>query len=68
LHLQSLSELERLILQITDGVIDYSLSEWGVKQTEIDEIVGRSFTKSRMENNIVELSKKDIQLVFEGLL
>ena len=68
LHIQSLSELERLILRIADGIIDYSLSEWGVKQTEIDYIVGRSFTKSRMENNIVDLSKNEIQLVFESLL
>jgi len=68
LHIQSLSELERLILRIADGVIDYSLSEWGVKQTEIDDIVRLSFTKSRMENNIVDLSKKDIKLVFESLL
>ncbi|MCK4903679.1 MAG: phosphonoacetaldehyde reductase [Candidatus Marinimicrobia bacterium] len=68
LHIQSLLELERLISQIPEGVIDFTLSKWGVKQTEIDDIVERSFTKSRMENNIVDLSKKDIQLVFESLL
>lgn len=68
LLIKSLPELEQLILQIPDDVIDYSLSEWGIKQTEIDDIVGRSFTKSRIENNIVELSKKDIKSVFESLL
>jgi alcohol dehydrogenase class IV len=68
LHIQRLPELERLISQIPDGVIDFKLSKWGVKQTEIDDIVERSFTKSRMENNIVDLSKKDIQLIFESLL
>jgi len=68
LHIQSLKELEELILRIPEGVIDFSLSEWGVKLSEIDDIVERSFTKSRMENNIVELSKNDIQLVFESLL
>ena len=68
LHIPGLAELEKLILQIPDGIIDYSLSEWGIKPSEIDDIVERSFTKSRMENNIVGLSKQDIQKVFENLL
>ena len=67
LHISGLAELEKLILQIPDGIIDFSLSKWGVKPSEIDDIVERSFTKSRMENNIVDLSKKDIQKVFESL-
>ena len=68
LHIRYLSELEELILQISEGIIDFKLSKWGVKPSEIDDIVERSFTKSRMENNIIELSKKDIQLIFENLL
>jgi len=68
LHIPGLVELEKLILRIPDSIIDFSLSEWGIKPSEIDDIVERSFTKSRMENNIVELSKKDIQKVFESLL
>jgi len=67
LHIPGMAELEKLILQIPDGVLDFSLSKWGAKPSEIDDIVERSFTKSRMENNIVELSKKDIQKVFESL-
>jgi len=63
-----LAELEELILKIPKDVIDFSLFKWGVKSSEIEDIVDRSFTKSRMENNIVDLSKKDIQLVFESLL
>jgi len=68
LHIRNLAELEKLILRIPDGVIGFSLSEWGVKPSEIDDIVKRSFTKSRMENNIVELSKKDIQSAFKSIL
>lgn len=68
LHIPGLAELEKLILQIPNSIIDFSLLEWGVKPSEIDDIVERSFTKSRMENNIVELSKNDIQKVFESLL
>ena len=68
LEIGNLSELERLILQIPEGVIDFTLAKWGVKQTEINDITKRSFTKSRMENNIVELSKEDIQLIFKNLL
>jgi alcohol dehydrogenase class IV len=68
LQIQNLAELEELILQIPEGVIAFTLSKWSVKSSEIDDIVERSFTKSRMENNIVDLSKKDIQSVFESLL
>ena len=68
LHLRDLSELEVLILQIPEGVIDFSLVEWGVKQSDIEDIVTHSFTKSRMGNNIVDLSSDDIKSVFEELL
>ncbi|MBU0528490.1 phosphonoacetaldehyde reductase [bacterium] len=66
--IQDLSELEQLILQIPESIIDFTLSKWGVKQTEIDDIVERSFTKSRMENNIVDLTDKDILAVVNNIL
>ncbi len=63
----NLSELERLILQIPEGVIDFTLSKWGVKQTEIKDLTERSFTKSRMGNNIIDLNSDDILWVFNQI-
>ncbi|MEE9573523.1 MAG: phosphonoacetaldehyde reductase [Candidatus Neomarinimicrobiota bacterium] len=67
LQVQNLSELEKLILQIPEGVIDFTLSKWGVRKTEIDEIVERSFTKSRMANNIIDLNNDNILWVLKEI-
>ena len=67
LRIKDLSELEQLILHIPEGIIDFNLSKWGVKQAEIDDIVERSFTKSRMENNIVDLTSEDILSVVNSI-
>ena len=67
LGIDNLSELERLILQIPEGIIDFTLSKWGVKLTEINDITKRSFTKSRMANNIIDLNSDDILKVFKEI-
>ncbi len=65
LHVQKLSDLEELILQIPDGIIDFTLSKWGVKQTDIKDLIERAFTKSRMANNIIDLNNNDILRVLK---
>jgi alcohol dehydrogenase class IV len=65
LHVQKLSDLEELILQIPEGVIDFTLSKWGVKQTDIKDLTERAFTKSRMANNIIDLNNDDILRVLK---
>ncbi len=67
LNLQNLSELEKLILQIPEGVIDFKLSKWGVRQAELNDITKRSFTKSRMANNIIDLNNDDILWVLKEI-
>ncbi len=65
LHVQKLSDLEKLILQIPNGIIDFTLSKWGVKQTDIKDLTERAFTKSRMANNIIDLNNDDILRVLK---
>ncbi|NHZ85729.1 MAG: hypothetical protein GWP19_07595 [Planctomycetia bacterium] len=67
MHAQNLSELEKMILQIPEGIIDFTLSKWGIKQTEINDITERSFIKSRMANNIIALNSDDILWVFKEI-
>ena len=50
---------------IPSEIVPFSLSEWGIKEDYIDFIVDRSFTKDRMENNIIKLSKHDIKEVIK---
>lgn len=67
LNLQNLSELEKLIFQIPEGVIDFTLSKWGVKKAELNDITERSFTKSRIANNIIDLNSDDILWVLKEI-
>ncbi|MEN8153819.1 MAG: phosphonoacetaldehyde reductase [Acidobacteriota bacterium] len=60
-------ELEKLIKKAVSGKIPFSLKEYGVKENELDELVGQSFTKERMANNIVELSSDDVLTVLKKI-
>ncbi len=45
---------------IPKGVIPYTLSEWGVAKSDLPQLVDESFTKGRMDNNIVDLDESDV--------
>ena len=55
------------IESIPDGIIPYSLSQWGIKKQNLDHLVLESFTKGRMDNNIVNLSKKDVKSILKSI-
>jgi len=60
--------LKDQIADIPLGVVKFTLSDWGIKEADFDNIVERSFTKSRISNNIVDLSKEDVNnLLYEIL-
>ena len=61
-------ELENQIFEIPKNVIDFKLSKWGIKSENIDEIVNRSFTKSRISNNVVELNHEDVRHLLEQIM
>jgi len=63
----NLSQLEKLILDIPKDVIDFKLEDWNVNIEHLDDITKRSFTKSRMENNIIELNSDDILQAFKEI-
>jgi len=63
----SYDELINRINQIPEGVISYKLSDWGVKRQDLKFLSNESFTKGRMDNNIVDLSNKDVLQIFEQL-
>ena len=41
-------------------MIPISLSEWGIPKSDIYNIASESFTKGRMENNIIDLTEEDV--------
>lgn len=53
-------DLKDQIIQIPDEIISCNLSSWGVNASDLDKIVDKTFNKSRISNNIIDLSKEDV--------
>ncbi len=49
-------------------IIDMRLSSFGVTKKDIVTIVNKSFTLGRMNNNPVNLSEKDVELILKNIL
>lgn len=46
----------------------YKLSDWGVTKEDVSLLVEESFTKGRMDNNPVELTKEAVEEIYTSLL
>ena len=53
-------ELIQKIKTIPEGIIPYTLSEWGIQINDLPQLLNESFTKGRMDNNIVDLTKDQV--------
>jgi alcohol dehydrogenase class IV len=60
-------KLKHLIKKIPNNVIPYSLKEWGITKNQIPKLASDSFTKGRMDNNIVDLNKEDVYSILESI-
>jgi len=67
LNLYELSNLDERIKKIPESVIKHNIRDWGVQISHLDELVSQSFTKGRMDNNIVDLSKKDVYHILQSI-
>ena len=56
----TIDELIQKIKTIPEGIIPYTLSEWGIQINDLPQLVEESFTKGRMDNNIVDLTQDDV--------
>ena len=60
-------ELKQAIKAIPDSVIPYRLKEWGIPENQLLKLSEESFTKGRMENNIVNLTKDDVLMILKEI-
>lgn len=60
-EVKSPEELEKKVKNGVRGKIPFSLEEFGVREDELDGLVGESFTKERMANNLVELNNENVR-------
>ena len=56
----TIDELIQKIKAIPKGIIPYTLSEWGIQENDLPQLVEESFTKGRMDNNIIDLTKDQV--------
>ena len=60
-------ELKQMIKTIPQGVIPYTLDDWGIPKAQLPKLAGESFTKGRMNNNIVDLKTDDVLIILKEL-
>ena len=60
-------ELKKTIKALPQGIIPYTLDEWGIPENQLPKLAAESFTKGRMDNNIVELSTDDVLGILKEL-
>ena len=60
-------KLKQMIKTIPQGVIPYTLDAWGIPEDQLPKLVDESFTKGRMNNNIVDLKTDDVLMILKEL-
>jgi len=60
-------ELKQTIKEIPQGVVPYTLDKWGISEDQLPTLADESFTKGRMDNNIVDLSTDDVLGILKEL-
>ena len=55
-NLNGLEELKSEIGRIPEGQLSYRLRDWGIERGQLGELVNQSFTRGRMDNNIIDLT------------
>ena len=68
LGLRTIKEMISIIKKIPSDIIKYNLRNWGLKESDLDFIAEQSFTKGRMNNNIVDLTKTQVQQILENYI
>ena len=63
----TIDELIQKIKAIPKGIIPYTLSEWGIQENDLPQLVEESFTKGRMDNNIVDLTQDDVLDILDSI-
>jgi len=60
-------QLVQFIKSIPGNYIHYQLKDWGISKNQLDGLAKESFTKGRMENNIVDLSVVDVNQILNSI-
>lgn len=67
LSLKGNDDLKSLIKSIPGEYLKFRLKDWGVNKNDLAKLVDHSFTKGRMDNNIVDLAKDDVAWILNEM-
>jgi phosphonate metabolism-associated iron-containing alcohol dehydrogenase len=67
LSLTSIANLENIVNQIAGDTLKFDLKSWGVTKSDLTFLVEQSFTKDRMDNNIIDLNKNHVKILLEEI-
>ena len=65
--LDCMEELKSKISQIPKDWLPFRLREWNVGKEQLEWLATQCFTKGRMDNNIIDLTKDDVQDILEAI-
>ena len=51
-----------------EGIYKNDLDSWNVDYNDLDMLTDQSFTKGRMDNNIVDLNSSDVKEILKSIL
>ena len=60
-------ELKQGIKNIPQDVIPYTLDKWDIPENQLTRLAAESFTKGRMDNNIVDLSENQVLTILNEI-
>ena len=63
----TLNQLKEEIKAIPKNIIPFKLNKWGVSEKDLPKLASESFTKGRMDNNIVDLNEKDVLTILKNI-
>ena len=66
-NLNGLEELKTAVGRIPEGQLSYRLRDWGIEKGQLGELVNQSFTRGRMNNNIIDLTVDHVQHILEDI-
>jgi len=61
------NELVKMIINIPKNILPYKLEAWGVPKNQLPNLARESFTKGRMDNNIVNLNIDDVLMILNDI-
>jgi alcohol dehydrogenase class IV len=61
-------EFIQKIQEIPEDKIPFSLSAWGIQENDLPQLLKESFTKGRMDNNIIDLNQLEINKILYDIL